>query len=231
LSDQNTITLVLPVYKPSIDWVEYTLSKLRELEAASGSNVNLIVVNDGSEDRVPFDLLKEKHSNVIIHHLLRNAGKGAALRAGFSRCETDTMLFTDADFPYEVESMASLIHTLSNGADVVLGYREEDYYASVPWFRRILSEAFRFVLKSILRFPITDTQCGIKGMNQKGKEIFLRTKINRFLVDMEFIKMAVNSNCQIDSCVVHLRNDVQFSKMGLGVLIPESLNFIRILLK
>ena len=211
--------------------MDYTISKINDLQAQSGRQVNLIVVNDGSQDKSPFNLLNEKLSTVVIHHLDTNAGKGAALRAGFELCETESMLFTDADFPYEIESMSRMMLALDNGADVVLGYREEDYYAGVPWFRQVLSEAFRFVLKSILRFPITDTQCGLKGMNQKGKDIFLRTKIKRFLVDMEFIKLAVKSQSQIESCVVHLRKDVQFSKMGMGVLVPESINFLRILLK
>ena len=140
------------------------------------------------------------------------------------------MLFTDADFPYEIESMVSIARSLESGADVCLGYREEDYYASVPWFRKGLSESFRFVLKTILKFPITDTQCGLKGMGKKGKSIFMETRIDRFLVDMEFIKLAVNQNANIKPVVVSLRPNVQFSSMGASVLIREFINFLRILL-
>ena len=109
-----------------------------------------------------------------------------------------------------------LLASLESGADVCLGYREEDYYASVPWFRKGLSESFRFVLKTILKFPITDTQCGLKGMGKKGKSIFMETRIDRFLVDMEFIKLAVNQNANIKPVVVSLRptfNLVQWAQV------------------
>lgn len=231
MTDGQAISLVLPVYNPGENWVDYTLAKLKELESKSELGLHLIVVNDGSSDHSPYDRLKAQNPNVEVVHLPRNVGKGAALRAGFETCESEYMVFTDADFPYEIDSMRSLINELRSGTDVVLGYREDDYYEKVPWFRTLLSEAFRFVLKTILNFPITDTQCGLKGMNRNGRDVFLKTKINRFLVDMEFIKLAVRSKVRINSCVVKLRDDVEFSKMGLGILVPESFNFLRILFK
>jgi len=161
--------------------------------------------------------------------LPKNQGKGAALRRGFEKANAPIVLFTDIDFPYEIASMVQVAHSIENGADVSLGYREDDYYARVPWFRKLLSESFRFVLKTILRFPITDTQCGLKGMSQRGKSIFLQTKIKRFLVDMEFIKRAVKSKeVKIEPVIVQLREDVLFSKMGIRVIAGELVNFIRV---
>ena len=126
--------------------------------------------------------------------------------------------------------MKAVASAIRNGSDIALGYREQDYYASVPWFRKGLSELLRFVLKTMLRFPITDTQCGLKGMNQKGKEIFLQTTINRFMVDMDFIKRAVRANdVKVETVVVKLRPDVVFSKMGPAVLIREGINFLKVL--
>ena len=49
--------------------------------------------------------------------------------------------------------------------------------------------------------------------------MFLSTRIDRFLVDMEFIKLAVRSeDLKIEPVVVKLRNDVTFSKMGVKVI-------------
>ena len=159
----------------------------------------------------------------------KNFGKGHALRLGIDAAKSNNIIFTDADFPYELASIKAVADELMNGADVALGHREQDYYASVPWFRKGLSESFRFVLKSILKFPITDTQCGLKGMNKVGKSIFMQTNINRFLVDMEFIKLAVKQKVKISPVVVQLRPNVEFSKMGMGVLIPELINFVRVI--
>lgn len=223
------VTLVLPVYNPPAGWAEYCLQKKDELEKLLDERVNLVVVDDGSKEKDSFEGIKG-HCKLI--RMAKNSGKGAALRTAFTQAETPVTVFTDADFPYELKSIQAIVEEIRSGADVALGHREEDYYKSVPWFRKGLSEAFRFVLKGILKFPITDTQCGLKGMNTRGKEVFLKTRINRFLVDMEFIKLATREKrMRVNPVVVHLRPNVEFSSMGLGVLIPELMNFLRILFR
>lgn len=230
MSESPNIDLVLPVLNPSSDWVEETIGYCDALESSLNGPFHLIIVNDGSSDHSLFDQLVSKRAETQVVHLSRNKGKGAALRAGIGKAKGEVILFTDADFPYSIQSMSSVIDAVVKGSDVVLGYREQDYYASVPWFRKGLSELLRFVLKSVLRFPITDTQCGLKGMNQRGKEIFLQTSIDRFMVDMDFIKRAVKAtDVSIQAVVVKLRPDVQFSKMGPSVLIREGFNFIRVI--
>jgi len=221
------IDLVLPVLNPSLGWLDQVMESHKQLVTASGSNARLIIVDDGSADLK--EELKLKDSGITLIKLPVNQGKGAALRKGFEIADAPIVLFTDIDFPYEIDSMVNVIRSIENGADVSLGYREDDYYDRVPLFRKMMSESFRFVLKTILRFPITDTQCGLKGMNQRGKAIFMQTQINRFLVDMEFIKRAVNTkNLRIEPVVVQLRDDVVFSKMGIRVILSELLNFLRI---
>ncbi len=226
----KNIDLVIPVLNPNHGWAEATLSKKKSFEKALECQVRLIISDDGSKSKTEFDLLHQLDPTSLIVRSESNRGKGHSLRLGISKSDADFLLFTDADFPYEIESMVSIARSLESGADVCLGYREEDYYASVPWFRKGLSESFRFVLKTILKFPITDTQCGLKGMGKKGKSIFMETRIDRFLVDMEFIKLAVNQNANIKPVVVSLRPNVQFSSMGASVLIREFINFLRILL-
>lgn len=204
------------------------MAKKKAFENALNSQVRLIISDDGSKSKKEFDLLLALDPDILFVRSDKNRGKGFSLRQGIAQSDGEFTLFTDADFPYEIESMARVVETLVSGADVCLGYREEDYYASVPWFRKGLSESFRFVLKSILKFPITDTQCGLKGMNAKGKSIFMETKIDRFMVDMEFIKRAVQKGVKIQPVVVRLRPNVEFSSMGASVLVREFINFLRV---
>jgi glycosyltransferase involved in cell wall biosynthesis len=225
---KSHLDLVLPVYNPQSGWFSVVKAGLKQLEQATAKSVRLIIVDDGSPKAAAFDELVESDTILFVKSA-QNKGKGAALRLGFAKATADIVLFTDVDFPYEIDSMKRMADAIENGADVSLGYREDDYYASVPWFRKLLSEAFRFVLKSILKFPITDTQCGLKGMNQRGKAVFMETTINRFLVDMEFIKRATKSrDMKIEPVVVQLRKDVEFSSMGVGVLLTELMNFWKI---
>ena len=222
------IDLVLPVYNPQKGWLEYVQEKRKALSIACDNTVRLIIVDDGSSEMLEAQKIQTS-PDIELVRLPKNQGKGAALRRGFEKANAPIVLFTDIDFPYEISSMVQVARSIENGADVSLGYREDDYYDRVPWFRKLLSESFRFVLKTILRFPITDTQCGLKGMSQRGKSIFLQTKIKRFLVDMEFIKRAVKAKeVKIEPVIVQLRDDVVFSKMGIRVIAGELVNFIRV---
>lgn len=223
------IDLILPVLNPPINWAVKTHASHLELERIMDARVNLIIVDDGSIEQLEIGKLGQLSPEATVLFSRKNFGKGHALRLGVDAAKSDCIIFTDADFPYELASIKAVANELINGADVALGHREQDYYASVPWFRKGLSESFRFVLKSILKFPVTDTQCGLKGMNKTGKTIFMQTNINRFLVDMEFIKLAVQKKVNISPVVVQLRPNVEFSKMGIGVLIPELINFIKVI--
>lgn len=80
--------------------------------------------------------------------------------------------------------------------------------------------------------PVTDTQCGLKGFNQKGKDMFLQTKINRYLFDFEFIyNVCRNKSLQYQTVEVQLKENVVFSKMKFKILLQESFNLIKVLLK
>ncbi|MEZ4721470.1 MAG: glycosyltransferase family 2 protein [Flavobacteriales bacterium] len=231
MSETTSIDLIIPVFNPPVGWAEKTKTSLLDFQSQLGQTVNLIIVDDGSKNQAELEQLQTLVPSIRIERLQKNRGKGSALRHGFKLSNSDVALFTDADFPYEVSSMKDIAQAIDRGADVALGYREQDYYASVPWFRKGLSEAFRFILKSILKFPVTDTQCGLKGMSSDGRQVFLKTNIDRFMVDMEFIKIATrNPALKVVPVVVKLRPNVEFSSMGPMVLMREVLNFLKVLL-
>ena len=75
------------------------------------------------------------------------------------------------------------------GADVAVGVREEAYYAQIPPARRWVSRLLRRLIRHVLRLPVDDTQCGLKGFNETGRHLFLRTT-KRYLFDLEMLFMA-----------------------------------------
>jgi len=142
-------------------------------------------------------------------------------------------LFTDIDFPFTNASMGDMLDVLtSDRYNVTVGYRDEKYYDNkFSFFRKQLSKAFRLFLKKGLRMPITDTQCGLKGFDTRGKAKFLTTTINRYLFDFEFIYRAVKDNSlSIGPVPVKLKDNVVFSTMRLRILFQESLNLFSVLL-
>jgi hypothetical protein len=107
--------------------------------------------------------------------------------------------------------------------------RDAQYYLHVPPIRRFISKFLRWMLRTFLRIKISDTQCGLKGFNAVGRQLFLQTRINRFLFDLEFIYLAsTTQDLQLAPVPVQLKPGIEFSKARLGILLRESLNFVSI---
>lgn len=227
------IDIVLPCYNPNKNWKEELFNFYNFIK--DKYSVNFIVVNDGSTENETIQRLHEPYKNLpeikIISYAI-NKGKGFALRKGMEYTKSDHIIYTDIDFPFTHQSMLNLINVLVTGKqDIVVGFRNDSYYEKkMSLFRKLLSKTFRFFVKEILKMPVTDTQCGLKGFNKKGKEKFLTTTINRYLFDFEFIYAACKDiKITIQPVEVQLKENVIFSKMKLKILFQELLNLFRVL--
>jgi len=227
--------ILLPCYAPNERWH----LELKEFYAAVKNSFDLrfIIVNDGSDSLrllTQIEELKAAGIPLDFHSYPVNRGKGYALRTGVETSQTDFIVYTDLDFPFTNPSMVAVLNSLVRGeADVVAGYRNQDYYLSkMSFFRKMLSQSFRFFLKKILRMPVSDTQCGLKGFNEKGKAVFLSTTIDRYLFDFEFIfHCSRNKSLTLKTVPVQLKDNVVFSNMKFKILFQESLNLLRVLFR
>ena len=229
------LSLILPVYNPSDGWADIVLAKSTELIALYPHlDFEVIVVNDGSTNS-DFVNGKSKLENGVIKLIeyAPNKGKGEALRTGVRSSTGDFVIYTDSDFPYTIESISKLIGILSNkDANVAVGIKDASYYEHVPPLRKFISKLFRSFIRLLFRIPTDDTQCGLKGFDQKGKDIFVKTTIDRYLFDLEFIFLASrDKSITIKTQEIKLRADVQFRKMNFGIIRNESWNFLKILLR
>lgn len=195
--------------------------------------IRLVVVNDGSPhnmDETRIASLKALVPDAMVVSYPENRGKGYALRQGVAAFEAEYYLVTDADFPYTLDSMHRVVATLKSAGGIAAGNRDTSYYDRVPAFRRLLSKSLRWMLRNILRQPIGDSQCGLKGFDATGRAVFLETTIDRFLFDLEFLMLA-NGKVNVTPVPVELRDGVVFSKVGLKILTREGRNFLQLLLK
>ncbi len=221
------VQLVVPCFNPRDGWGDLLVERFGSLRAAIPKvKIGLVLVNDGSTtelDQEQLDKVLAMKDVLFIEHAI-NMGKGAAIRTGVKASSASFILMTDIDLPYTQASMLSAWDTLKSNGGIVAGQRSSEYYVHVPFFRRMLSRAHRAMMKFVFRLPVSDSQAGLKGFDESGKEIFLQTKINRFLVDLEFLARS-NKKITVHPVPVNLRPAVVFTDFGLGILLSEIGNF------
>jgi glycosyltransferase involved in cell wall biosynthesis len=114
------LTVVMPVYN-ELATVEEVVRRVLALPL----RVQLVVVDDCSTDGTS-DLLARLAAELRFELVRQpvNQGKGAALRAGFTKVAGDLVVIQDADLEYSPEELPDLIRLICEGrADVVYGSR------------------------------------------------------------------------------------------------------------
>jgi len=230
------LNIVYPCYNPSEGWEKKLVASHKKFVLSIPDHyvVQMILVNDGSTKGINQNHIVYIRSEIpqmlYINNTL-NSGKGFALRSAMKKITDGWIIYTDVDNPYKLENTLEMFSILrSNECDVVIGVRPISYFKQLPLSRFFFSLALR--IANYLFFPnlfTKDTQSGLKGFNQKGKSIFLKTNINGFLFDIEFIRLCTNEQLRIRKVKLQLNAGVSFTPLRTKVIKQEIRNFIKLL--
>ena len=229
-------SVVLPCYNLPQGWEQIVYDNYAAFCSAAKVQVEVVVVLDGistAATKEALDFLKNKIPGFVLIQYPVNKGKGYAIRQGMKVATGEIIIYTDVDFPYKESSLLAIFEILKNNeTDIAIGVKDESYYTHVPFIRSIISRCLRFFIRLFLSTPITDTQCGLKGLKKEVVPLFLQTTINRYLFDLEFIRNAFRSKkYRINAIPIALKDNVHFRKMNYKVLFSESVNFLKLLFK
>ncbi|CAN5155072.1 glycosyltransferase family 2 protein [soil metagenome] len=216
------ISIVIPAYNES-ERLGDPLSKVLEYAAASGEEIEVIVVDDGSSDDTAavagqtFASYPSVDSRLIRYE--RNRGKGFAVRTGLAAAKADIALFTDADLSTPIEEMSKLTTPIvSGGHDVTFGSRALDRTligTHQPWRREQGGKLMNLIIRKMSGLPFYDTQCGFKAFNmQKFRPMLDVMTIDRFGFDVEFLFVAAHNGLTLSEIPVRW-NDVAGSKVSV----------------
>lgn len=158
----NTLSVVIPALNEEdgiADIIERVLAVKGSLATAGVSNLELIVVDDGSQDRTP-EIVASYPEVVLLRHPV-NQGYGAAIKTGFRHAKGDMLAFLDADGTYPPESYPQLCRPiLENRADVVVGSRMAGADSEMPLVRRIGNTIFATLVSILSNRHVTDSASG-----------------------------------------------------------------------
>ena len=174
------ISVVVPVRDE-----ELTVDPLHgELVAALASRDEpweVVFVDDGSRDGTHAALVRlhDRADNVKVVRLRRNAGKAAALDAGFREAEGDIVVTIDGDLQDDPGEIPRLLAKLDEGFDLVTGWKTE---RNDPLARRVLSRLFNAVTGRLSGLRLHDMNCGLKAFRAEvARDLELYGELHRFI--------------------------------------------------
>jgi dolichyl-phosphate beta-glucosyltransferase len=206
--DRPELSVVIPAYNEAARLPPYLAAVRRYLEARYADRVEVIVVDDGSDDGLADILAREAATwpalRCVRHPI--NRGKGAAVRTGVLQTRGDRVLFADADGATPIDEESRLAAALRAGADAAVASR----LVAAPGARRerrrvrgLLGRLFAALARRLLRLGVRDTQCGFKMFQgDLARRLFERVTETGYLFDLELLALAARSGCRIDEVPV-----------------------------
>jgi Glycosyltransferases involved in cell wall biogenesis len=205
-----TLSVIVPAYNAS-GFIERStrelVDALERLGERLGVSWEVIVVDDGSDDATSDAVIK--HPQVFATRLARNAGKGAAVRAGMLAASGEVRIFTDADLPYGTASFPYVLDYIQRrGFHAVIGDRvlPGSEYGHATILRRLVSAVASFLFRTLVTGGMYDTQCGFKALRgDVADALFPLLTIDRFAFDVEIIYLLLKYNLDIKRIPVRQR--------------------------
>jgi dolichol-phosphate mannosyltransferase len=117
-----SLSIVIPAYNEE-RFIGTLLQQVREVDLAPlGVSKEIIVVDDCSTDGT--HAIVARLTDVHLHRMPRNGGKGRAVRAGIERATGDYLIIQDADLEYDPQDYVPMVRAMLEGrADVIYGSR------------------------------------------------------------------------------------------------------------
>ncbi|HUK33172.1 MAG TPA: glycosyltransferase family 2 protein, partial [Vicinamibacterales bacterium] len=146
----------------------------------------LIVVDDGSTDGTRERLQElQRELGFTLVQQPKNAGKGAALRAGFARVRGDIVVIQDADLEYSPEEYPELVELICSGrADVVYGSRFLGRHRVFMFVHYLGNRLLTLLTNVLYNTMLTDMETCFKAMRVDViRSMTLRS--NRFGIEPE----------------------------------------------
>lgn len=172
MTSQNKLSLIIPAYNEGDHIFEIVDEAVRtahtEIKRTNLSDVEIVVVNDGSTDDTgeklrPF--LNRQGVKVVTHE--KNKGYGAALKTGFEAASGNILSFMDGDGTIESKTIFELYnHHQSSHSDMVVGKRFGESGSGMPLIRKIGNVFFARLLTFLSGQKVTDTASGVRVFNR-----------------------------------------------------------------
>lgn len=186
--------VLIPAYEPDEKLITLT-HRLTE------AGLQVLVVNDGSGPRYRaiFEQIKDIATIITLE---KNAGKGAALKAGMAyirdnlpQCEH--FITCDADGQHSVEDVLRVREQLHKGEKFVLTVRR--FHKDMPFLSKIGNSFSRFVYSLLANRYLSDNQSGLRGFHRDQIHWLVKVEKDNYDYEMNMLYYAAKKNIRIST--------------------------------
>lgn len=142
MGKKKSVSVLVPAYNEEEN-IDLLVEKFDAVFRENNLDAELVLIDDGSGDdtvRLANEKSREYPFLRIVRHRT-NLGLTEALKTGFREARGDIFVFYPADLQYDPGDMPILLETLSQGYDLVTGWKQGDYglKAFVSYFYNLFS--------------------------------------------------------------------------------------------
>lgn len=165
----GTITVVIPLLNEEESLEPLSTQLESVLERIAPKSWDVLFIDDGSTDR-SFEVISNIHARNERFKAIRfrrNYGKSAALAVGFAEAKGEFVVTMDADLQDDPQELPGLIAKLSEGYDLVSGWKRKRFD---PWHKTMPSKLFNAVTSVMSGIKLHDFNCGLKAYRREVVE-------------------------------------------------------------
>ncbi len=200
------ISVIIPFYNEAKSLpilVERLINQLDRLKKA----YEIILVDDGSDDNFQFSIFNFQPNIKLVKHR-KKLGKGKALKTGIDNSQGEVIVFMDGDLQDDPKDIHRFLEKIDENYDFVNGIRANRQENSLV---KIYSKTAFWFLKTFLRSPFTDINCGFKVFKKEVLKDF-----NFYGNNFRFFPLATYLNGYKVTEVPVVNNQRKFGKTKFG---------------
>lgn len=166
----TSVSVVIPVFN-SAEILEMLLARLLKALEAQISRCEIILVNDGSQDR-SWDVicqLAARHERIRGIDLMRNYGQHNATLCGIRAAKHEWIVTMDDDLQHPPEEIPKLLDKLTEGYDVVYGSAQKEQHG---FLRNIASRVTKLALQGFMSAETARSVSAFRAFRTRVRDAF-----------------------------------------------------------